>query len=553
MRYTFWHGGVSKLDLTWLDEAEEELRRNTWTSPVYMDGTGWNRSALRPHAARRLLLALQTNASAPSLTIQNATLTTPLALTFATTMARNQHLQSVTLRNLCVVVPPENHDTTDNNDEPSNPYGGQDEEEQQADHLGRQGPPQQRTQALSVPSAVFCNPRLESIHLAKVSLSVPACQALSRLITSPTSALNSITLQHVHFEAHSALISLLAATVVSRSLTRLVLSHVTLTPQERRQFLMATSLNRSLTTLHLERMDLNATDDAPAVAQLLQRNQTLVELSLRHNQLDSTALQLLVDQGLLANTTLQRLFLSRNPLANSGPSLARLVQRQQTLDTLCLVDTRLTHADCRAVLQAVPYNTGLRALLMDGTEQWILEDNGGTTNGCGNVLLQALQHSNTTLTRILDRVQPLLVSSKQKGTATATTAAKSLQLWKQVDFYLRANQAPRTHLQALLEQPPLHRQQDVLPYWLEQVHQRPGGASIAFLLWTTSVHRLVVPTATTTTSTSTTRQRQDIATTSPSPSVAARSSAPLVPTGKQTTTTTTRKKNGPRQCCPPCA
>ena len=545
MRYTFWHGGASKLDLTWLNEAEEELRRNTWTSPVYMDGTGWNRSALRPQAARRLLLALQTNASAPSLTFQNATLTTSLAQTLATTMARNQHLHSVTLRNLCVVVPPEN-----DIDEPSNPQGKEEEEEEPADHFGREGPPQQqRTQALSVPSAVFGNPRLESIHLAHVSLSVPACQALSRLITSPTSALNSITLHHVHFEAHSALISLLAATVVSRSLTRLVLSHVTLTPQERRQFLMATSLNRSLTTLHLERMDLNATDDAPAVAQLLQRNQTLVELSLRHNQLDSTALQLLVDQGLLANTTLQRLFVSRNPLTHSGPSLARLVQRQQTLDTLCLVDTRLTHADCRAVLQAVPYNTGLRALLMDGTEQWILQDGGGTTNGCGNVLLQALQHSNTTLTRILDRVQPLLVSSKQKGTATATTAAKSLHLWKQVDFYLRANQGPRTHLQALLDDQPLDQQQDVLPYWLEQVHQRPGGTSIAFLLWTTTVHRLVVPA--TTTSTTQQRQRQDATTTQPQ-SVAARSSAPLVPTGKQQTTTT-RKKNGPRQCCPPCA
>jgi hypothetical protein len=78
-----------------------------------------------------------------------------------------------------------------------------------------------------------------------------------------------------------------------------------------------------------------------------------------------------------------------------------------------------------AIAKALRYNTGLRALSMDGN----------FFESCGKQLLESLQH-NTSLQSVLDRLPAILA---RKGGDFCT--------WNKVEFLLRTNKANRRFLQ----------------------------------------------------------------------------------------------------------
>ncbi|KAL7565191.1 hypothetical protein ACA910_016535 [Epithemia clementina (nom. ined.)] len=412
MRYTFWHGKSSSSsdDCKWVDEAELSLHNNTWTSPVFIDGSGFDDAdSIREEAAKRLLRSLSQNTSASSLVFQNAKLSQETSQMFAEAMAQNKALRSVNIRNLTTA----------------------------------EG-------SYELSSSVFTNLNIESINVAKVTLSIETCRQLSRCIIH-SSSLRSLSLENILGIDHKGLQSILAALVLSRSLISFKLKGIALSKEDNKRLMMALSFNRSITNLSLEGMNLDS-NDALDIAKLLQRNRTITELSLRQNQLDVKALEVMVSQSLAINDSLQGLFLSRNPLGNSsGQYIAQLSKSNTALEQLCLVDTKMMEQDCMDVAQSLRHNATLRTISMDGNR----------VEACGAVLLESLQQHNTTLQSVLDRM-PAFLARCSKASDLATTTS-----WNQVEFYMRANKANRRFLYSSDSSPHRDLERANVPYFLE--------------------------------------------------------------------------------------
>ena len=389
MRHTFWHARGKANDLAWMNEAEASVKNNSWTSPMFVDGSYWEDS-MRKEAATKLFQALGKNTSVSRVILQNACIDQNVDLVLTKAMKENEHLRSLTLRNLT---------SSENNRVHQDPT-----------------PP-----VYTVPPEVFERRCLETLNLAKTSLDAQSCLNLSTMIRESTS-LQTLVLDSVQTTPRG-LLSVLAAVIMSKSLNTLKLQNLDWTKQDVQRLLVALSFNRSITTLHLEGMSLNA-DDAQALAHFLQRNKTVTTLSLRKNYLDATAARILIVHGMLHNTTVKGLFLSRNPLGDdSADCLVRLLHESCSLQELCLVKTKLTQDGSAAIARALARSQGLSKLSMDG--------NG--LEACGKVLVGSLQ-SNVSLVHVMDRLCVLLAKNKRHQKAS---------IWGQVDVLLRANQAGR--------------------------------------------------------------------------------------------------------------
>ncbi|KAL7559800.1 hypothetical protein ACA910_019799 [Epithemia clementina (nom. ined.)] len=413
MRYTFWHGKSSSSSdgCKWVEEAEQSMHNNTWTSPVYIDGSGFDdANSIREEAAKRLLQSMSRNTSAPSLVLQNAKLSPEMGQMFAEAMAQNKTLRAANIRNLTTA----------------------------------EG-------SYELPFAVFTNPNIESINVAKVTFSTETCRQLSRFIVH-SSSLRSLALENILGIDRKGLQSILAALVLSRSLTSFKLKGIELSKEDIKRLMMALSFNQSITNLSLEGMNLDLID-AVEIAKLLQRNKTITQLSLRQNQLDAKALEVMVSQSLGINETLQGLFLARNPLGeSSGQYIAQLLKNNTALIQLCLVDTKMMEQDCIDVFQSLRHNATLRTISMDGNH----------VKACGAALLESLEQHNTTLQSVLDHMPAFLARcSKTNDSATAKTS------WNQVEFYLRANKANRRCLNSLDRSPRHSLERENVPYFLE--------------------------------------------------------------------------------------
>ena len=390
LRYTFWHGVAStSSDLKWVDEADMALQNNTWTKPLYIDGSGWHQASIREETAQRLFRSLSVNTSVSSLVFQNAKLTSTTHEELTKAVDRNKGLRVTMIRNL----------STDRG-------------------------------IYEIPETLFSNLNLERLSLTKVALNLGACQKLSDLIRE-SSVLHTIALNNVQIDPEGWL-SIMGAIFLTRSLKSLSLIDIELIPENIKRLLVSVSCNRTLTSLHMEGLNLDSSR-APEVADFLRRNRSVTELSLRHNRLDSNAMEILVSRGLLFNETLKSLFLSRNPLGNgSGQSLAQLLScKNATLRKLCLVDTKVKERDCEAVAKSLRRNNTLTSISMDGNE----------LEACGSAMLESLE-SNTTLLNVLDRMSTFLDRQRKRGAVCLTS-------WKKVEFYLRANRANRRFVPSL--------------------------------------------------------------------------------------------------------
>lgn len=442
MRYTFWHGRSNSFSaLKWLDDAEKSLQNNSWTCPMYVDGTAWDEPASkREQAAIRLFQSLGDNTSAPSLVFQNAKLSNEMDEVFSSTVRQNKGLRTVKLRNLST-----------------------------------------RDGLYQLPSVLFTNINLEKIDLTKVSLNLAACRQLSQLIRDST-VLSSISLDNIRGIEGEWLQCVLDAIVVSRSIKSLKFKCIEINKDCVKRALRALSFNRTIRNLDLEGLTLDSTD-AVEIANLLRRNNKIKDLSLRRNNLHADALKVLVEQGLLVNDTLEGLFLSGNPLGDaSGQYIAQLLQKNSTLKELCLFNTKLKEKGCMEVAKAFRYNTGLRSISLDGNQ----------VEGCAGALLESLEQ-NTKLQSVLDRMAGFLASAAiDKGATSSTTAATTApttSTWKQVEFYLRANKANRRLLYTPTAEANnskrLGLEHEDLPYFLEGAGTQ---ADVFFHFFRSSIH-----------------------------------------------------------------
>ena len=399
-------------------EMEESLQNNTRTKPLFMSGTSWMRPSMirnrglvddtsncfslqhqqqhTRNAAERVIHALSTNTSVHNFILQNAEMDESLSDALAWSMARNQTLTSITLQKLTLTTAT----TTLESSENSGYY--------------------------KIPSSVFSNMhQLQSVHLTQVCLDNEACQCLALLIKDSTK-LSTLTFDDVHIDP-SALPSLMNALAVSRSLEKLCFVKMPWGQDAIGKLLSSLAANQSIRHLALENLHLDeshttitssSSDDSSSsnsLADIIRHNDVMTTLSLRNNQLTATALRQLLP-ALQTNQTLRTLCLSRNPLGDASvPSILQL-WRRSTLDDLCLVNTQLSASACTHLAHNLD-SCALVNLRLDGNAMEHVADQ----------VLQALRHgTNTTLHKILDRIP------KRWG-----------PLWKEVDFYLRANQAKR--------------------------------------------------------------------------------------------------------------
>lgn len=390
MRHTFWHAQGKANDIAWLNEAEAAMKNDSWTSPMFVDGSCWEDS-MRKEAATRLFRALAKNTSVSRVILQNACIDQSMDRVLTKAMEDKKNLRSLTLRNLT-----------------------------SSEHI--QLNQDQTPDVYTVPSEIFESLSLETLNLAKTMLNGQSCCNLSKMIRESTS-LHTLILDSVQTSSPRGLMSVLAAIIMSKSLTTLKLQNLDWTKQNIQRLLLALSFNRSITTLHLEGMSLS-TNDASALAHFLKRNKTVTTLSLRKNHLDATAIRPLIVDGMLHNTSVQRLFLSRNPLGDeSSACFAQLLHETTTLHELCLVKTKLTEVGSAIVARALARNQGLSKISLDGN---------GLEAFCGQVLVESLQ-TNLDLVHVMDRLCVLLAKRRQQEAS----------IWGQVDVLLRANQAGR--------------------------------------------------------------------------------------------------------------
>mmetsp|Transcript_1096 Transcript_1096/g.2141 ORF Transcript_1096/g.2141 Transcript_1096/m.2141 type:complete len:586 (-) Transcript_1096:120-1877(-) len=494
-QYTFWYGRGLSTDqrnnesrvVDWLQQDVRSLQQNTMITPLYIDGAGWDDrrhppntklGSLRRRGARSLLQALGDNTSVTKFLFQNATLDENLDRALTQAMAANQSLESVSFRNL----------TSSNTSNQNNVAAAA-----------------TTPRRYALPATVFGrhNANLRTLHLSNVLLDAAACDSLARQLRDPQSQLATLTLQNVLIATDGGLEQVLTAlTTPCTQLTTLKLINM-MVPQEQQQqqqqqqeddeqqeddnsnnkalihrWLRALVGNRSITTLHLEGMQLDATD-APDLAALLQTNHsTLQQLSLRRNLLTAPALRTMFfatttndeqqqqqqQQGtatttvpqLHPNLSLQRLYLSRNCLGDdSAPLLAELIRQTTSLQELCLVDCKLTSQACPTIAGSLQHNHNntLQSIALDGNAF-------DSSTQCATLILQALeQHNNTTLRHVLDQMPALLARQQQQqgqrrsgsnsGRRGSGRTNRLHELWSRVDLLLRAN---RMHKRAALPQ-----------------------------------------------------------------------------------------------------
>jgi len=385
MNYSFWYGGYKVTDLRWLATALKDLANDEWPrdSPVFFDGQGWD-SAVREKAAISLLNALRDNGSATQLILRNANLDLKAEAALKEVFRKNKTLQSISIKNV------------------------------------RNG-----SRPMAIPSELFENDNLKELHLTQCELDESGCAALGKLIGSSrfleTVTMMNVTVSGGFFPISDALLE--ATSLRKLSLTSVAARDVEDPNAELQKLFWAIGRNTSLVSLALEQLSL-CRDHASDLAQLLETNRHLQELSLAKNDLNADAVQILMQKGIAKNDALESLSLPYNPIGDDG--VAHLVfglQVNTTLRTLNLFSCEIWEDGCRAFARGLATFDGIRHVNLDGNE----------LESCGDELFESLQR-NVRIESISQMLPRMLKNEDTPG------------VWHKNDLYFRMNKAKRRYV-----------------------------------------------------------------------------------------------------------
>jgi Ran GTPase-activating protein (RanGAP) involved in mRNA processing and transport len=275
-----------------------------------------------------------------------------------------------------------------------------------------------QSHANGIPTILFEIMCLEELALDECTLRAESCAALGRMLRR-SKEIRSLTLQNLKLHSMAWITGINHST----SLTTLNLESMDLPPNRVEKLLAVLIDSTTLTNVRLD--DMNISDcHFESLSLLIFKNTHLKELSLQTNNLLGATLQWL--SCLTENTTLRSLDLSNNPLGDDGARIIiELLQRNSTLQTLGLINCEIQQPGCDWIARGIATFPGLHYLSID--------DN--AMEGSLRILEASLTYENTQLRRVFN--------NPPTAQNTLSLDAAALEVWKNIDFYLRLNKANR--------------------------------------------------------------------------------------------------------------
>jgi Leucine Rich repeat len=294
-----------------------------------------------------------------------------------------------------------------------------------------------------IPSTIVSyNSTIQSLHLEHCHLDQVVMNSLAAMLQNDRCSLVSLCMDEVEIcEVEMTLLSGALSDCTSSALKSVTFRNLGKKLNEAviNDLIIALALNKSIEMLCLDYMGL---DDRHKVARIVDQNQSIQSLSLRHNNLNGISCSFLFGiNGLMKNTTLKRLDLSNNPIGNDGiENLIPCLTINHSLESLDLSQCEIWQDGCMALAQSIGSWKTLKNINVDGNEMEF----------CGNELRNSLYH-NTVLLSILSILPYDARLMKQCRIPPVDETLKSEQYdWKLVDFYLRLNNTNRHEVQSFM-------------------------------------------------------------------------------------------------------